>query len=138
MYIDLICDEPEVEWNCPEGCFSGKLIAIKPVLDPDQLTKQVFKFIFEVQVPEMPDKSVRAIKKLTYSNGSKSMFRKTLVDWLGKEYVSMLGTRFNTDVLLNKPADLVTRHIHNDGYDNPFVVIDAIRPVDSINKGTGI
>jgi hypothetical protein len=138
MLIQFIDTQPEIEWVCPEGCFSATLIAINPVFNPDKPKQQDLKFIFEVHVPNTPEKSFRAIKKLTVSVSSKSIFKKTLEEWLGREFVRALGREFNTDLLLNQRADLVLRHIHNEGHENPYVVIDAIRSIGSINAGEGI
>jgi hypothetical protein len=98
----------------------------------------MLKFIFEVEVPSIPDMTVIVIKKYPASTKSRSPLKKTLEGWLGKEWLKQAGENFDTDDLVGEKADLVIKHIVNPGYDNPFVMLESIHPLGSINKGEGI
>ncbi len=103
---------------CPE--YTGKAVCV----DVTPLRKQqsqygernVFKIVFEVDVPK--DDATRYCvwsNNFTPTLNEKSSLRKFLRGWFGRELSKAELEDFDTETLINKPAQLVVVHQHKDG-----------------------
>jgi hypothetical protein len=134
MLIELE-PEKEVSFLCPTGLFDAVLAGVKPELDTSHYPpKQLIKFIFDVEVPTMPDKLVKVIKRVPYSSKPNSLLRKMLKCWLGRELLKKIGEQFSTEALLGQRAQLVIQHMHNEGYENPYVMVESILPPGTLTE----
>lgn len=132
MKIDIEY-EKQVTFVCQEGCYKGTLDAIKPFReDKDGKTYEFMKFIFVLNVPSIPDKTVKVIKKVLVAPISNTQLRKFLEGWLGAEEVKKLNGA-DMEVLIGKEAAVHVHQEFNKGFDDPLTVVDAVLPVSSID-----
>ncbi len=84
-----------------------------------------------------PNRSYRAGKKYPKSLTHGSPLRGDLENWIGEEALTREDD-FETDELLGKPAFLLIKHRHNDGWEHPYVYIAHIGPVEEVKEAKAI
>lgn len=109
----------ETTFEAPEGNYAGELTSV--FLADQESTdglKQIFRFIFTVEVPSMSDKIVLVGKNLPPNSTKLRIF---LERWLGREFVQPIaGKTFDFNTLIGLKADIMILHIHNPGYEKPY------------------
>jgi hypothetical protein len=129
--------EKERTFNCPEGTFRAVFKGIrKDAKFKDGKLQEVARMTLEVKVPSMPDKIVTVARNFEPSIRTGSTLREMLEAWLGKQFFSQnAGTKINLDGQIDKEADIVVKHCHNEGFSKPYCHLLAMLPPGSLALG---
>jgi len=87
--------------------------------------------LFNVNIPSLKNKNPMAGRTFNFDLSRRSELRCFIESWLGAEFFSR-NTTVDFEQLIGRSADLDIIHRHNDGYERPYVFIEAIRPAGSL------
>ena len=124
---------PKVQcWNCPEGNYPATCVGVREVTEvKNGKPVHLVQLVFEIDVGE--DDNVRYLAKRRYELPVKagSKLLDDLTGWLGEAFLRN-HREFDPATLKGRQADLVLVHIHNEGYEKPWVHIESIHAAGSL------
>ena len=126
----------EKSFDCPEGIFSGTFVEHKLTTKPTETGLQdCARLVFQVDELSTDDKLVLVGKNFFPSLKKGSKLRQMLDFWLGAEFVPehKQGNQLDFDLLNGRKADLVVKHIDNEGHPKPYVFLEGFFPPGSIS-----
>ena len=125
----------ETTFECPEGPLRASLYDIREHLIPTKtgVDKQV-RLLFEVKHKRPDNKLVLVGKNYPPSLARGSGLREVLENWQGSEFFAHAGNQVDLKTLVEREADIVTRHRHNAGYRQPFVDLVGVYPPGTLTS----
>jgi hypothetical protein len=129
--------EKERTFDCPEGTFRAVFKGIRrDAKFKDGKLQELARMTFEARVPSMPDKIVTVARSFEPSIRPGSPMREMLKGWLGRQFFSEnAGRKINLDGQMDKEAEIVVKHCHNEGFRKPYCHLLAILPPGSVALG---
>lgn len=101
-----------------EGTFNAVCVDITPLVKQESKfgVREVFRIVFETDAPTREDGSRQCVwsRAFTPSLNEKSNFRKFLRQWFGRDLTAEELAEFDTETLLDRPAQIVITHDHAD------------------------
>jgi hypothetical protein len=131
--MPMICPIPvDDTYDLPEGRYRAVLTSTRTLLKTttNRPVQQV-RLLFAVQIPSLKNKNPMAGRTFNFDLSRRSELRGFLEGWLGADHFSRNST-VDFDALIGQPADLTLTHLHNDGFDRPYVLIEAIHPAGTL------
>lgn len=121
---------PVTSFDLPRGNYRSKLIRTKRLIKQTAKGSQEWiRFVFEVNVPSMPNQSACAGRNFLLDLNPGSDLRNFLESWLGRDYfVARSGQDLDFDTLVGQDADISLSHYEGENYEKPLVIIDCIYP----------
>ena len=130
--MPLLCPIPRDDtYDLPEGRYRAVLNSARMLLKAANRPVQQVRLLFTVSIPSLVNKKPMAGRTFNFDLGRRSELRGSLESWLGGEWFAN-NTTVDFEQLIGRSADLNLIHRHNDGYDRPFVNIEAIHPAGSL------
>jgi len=130
--MPLLCPIPKDDtYDLPEGRYRAVLSSARTLLKPTSRTTQQVRLLFNVNIPSLKNKNPMAGRTFNFDLSRRSELRCFIESWLGAEFFSR-NTTVDFEQLIGRSADLDIIHRHNDGYERPYVFIEAIRPAGSL------
>jgi hypothetical protein len=131
--MPMICPIPvDDTYDLPEGRYRAVLTSARTLLKTtNHRPVQQVRLLFAVQIPSLKNKSPMAGRTFNFDLGRRSELRGFLEGWLGADHFSRNST-VDFDQLIGRAADLTLIHRHNDGYDRPYVFVEAIHPAGTL------
>jgi hypothetical protein len=131
--MPLICNVPKDDtYDLPEGRYRAVLSSVRPQWKPhaNKPVQQV-RLLFAVEIPSLKNKNPMAGRTFNFDLKRGSELRCFVESWLGADFFSH-NTTVDFEQLVGFNADLSLIHRHNDGYDRPYVFIEAIHPAGTL------
>jgi|GEM_PF-2340126 len=130
--MPLICPIPKDDtYDLPEGRYRAVLNSARTLLKPTSRPVQQVRLLFNVNIPSLKNKNPMAGRTFNFELSRRSELRCFIESWLGADFFNR-NTTVDFEELVGCSADLNLTHRHNDGYDRPYVFIEAIHPVGSL------
>ena len=130
--MPLICPIPKDDtYDLPEGRYRAVLSSARTLLKSTRRPVQQVRLLFTVNIPSLLNKNPMAGRTFNFDLSRRSELRCFVVSWLGADFFSR-NTTVDFEQLVGCCADLNLIHRHNDGYDRPYVFIEAIHPAGSL------
>ena len=131
--MPMICPIPvDDTYDLPEGRYRAVLTSARTLLKTttNRPVQQV-RLLFAVQIPSLKNKNAMAGRSFNFDLSRRSELRCFVESWLGADFFSH-NTTVDFEQLVGRSADIALIHRHNDGYDRPYVFIEAIHPAGSL------
>jgi outer membrane receptor protein involved in Fe transport len=130
--MPLLCPIPRDDtYDLPEGRYRAVLSSARTLLKGTNRPVQQLRLLFAVSIPSLVNKNPMAGRTFNFDLGRRSELRGFLESWLGTEsFVN--NTAVDFEQLVGRSADVNLIHRHNDGYNRPFVFIEAIHAPGSL------
>jgi hypothetical protein len=131
--MPLICNVPKDDtYDLPEGRYRAVLSSVRPQWRPHaNKPVQQIRLLFAVQIPSLLNKNPMAGRTFNFDLKRGSELRVFVESWLGADIFSH-NTTVDFEQLVGCSADLNLIHRHNDGYDRPYVFVEAIHPAGTL------
>ena len=130
--MPLICPIPKDDtYDLPEGRYRAALSSARTLLKSTSRPVQQVRLLFNVNIPSLKHKNPMAGRTFNFDLSRRSELRCFVESWLGADFFSR-NTTVDFEQLIGRAADLTLIHRHNDGYDRPYVFIEAIHPAGSL------
>ena len=131
--MPLICPIPKDDtYDLPEGRYRAVLTSTRTLLKTTtNRPVQQIRLLFAVEVPSLKNKNPMAGRTFNFDLSRRSELRCFVESWLGADFFSR-NTTVDFEQLVGFNADLSLIHRHNDGYDRPYVFIEAIHPAGTL------
>ena len=130
--MPLLCPIPRDDtYDLPEGRYRAVLSSARTLLKGTNRPVQQLRLLFAVSIPSLVNKNPMAGRTFNFDLGRRSELRGFLESWLGAESFAN-STTVDFEQLVGCAADVNLIHRHNDGYNRPFVFIEAIHPAGSL------
>ena len=130
--MPLICPIPKDDtYDLPEGRYRAVLSSARTLLKSTSRPVQQVRLLFNVNIPSLKHKNAMAGRTFNFDLGRRSELRCFVESWLGADHFSRNST-VDFEQLIGRAADLTLIHRHNDGYDRPYVFIEAIHPAGTL------
>lgn len=124
--MPLICPIPKDDtYDLPEGRYRAALSSARTLLKSTSRPVQQVRLLFTVNIPSLKHKNPMAGRTFNFDLSRRSELRCFVESWLGADFFSR-NTTVDFEQLIGRAADLTLIHRHNDGYDRPYVFIEAI------------
>lgn len=125
--MPLICNVPKDDtYDLPEGRYRAVLSSVRPQWKPHaNKPVQQIRLLFAVEVPSLLNKNPMAGRTFNFDLKRGAELRCFIESWLGADFFNR-NTSVDVEKLVGFSADLNLIHRHNDGYDRPYVFIEAI------------
>jgi hypothetical protein len=131
--MPLICPIPRDDiYDLPEGRYRAVLSSVRTQTKPttSRPVEQI-RLLFAVNIPSLKHKNPKAGRTFNFDLKRGSELRVVVESWLGADWFNR-NTTVDFEALVGRAADLNLIHRHNDGYDRPYVFIEAIHPAGSL------
>ena len=130
--MPLICPIPKDDtYDLPEGRYRAALSSARTLLKSTSRPVQQVRLLFNVNIPSLKHKNPMAGRTFNFDLSRRSELRCFVESWLGADFFSR-NTTIDFEQLIGRAADLTLIHRHNDGYDRPYVFIEAIHPAGTL------
>ena len=130
--MPLICPIPKDDtYDLPEGRYRAALSSARTLLKSTSRPVQQVRLLFNVNIPSLKNKNPMAGRTFNFDLNRRSELRCFVESWLGADYFSR-NTTVDFEQLVGRSTDITLIHRHNDGYDRPYVFIEAIHPAGSL------
>ena len=130
--MPLICSIPKDDtYDLPEGRYRAVLSSARTLLKSTNRPVQQLRLLFNVNIPSLKRKNPMAGRTFNFDLSRRSELRCFVESWLGADFFSR-NTTVDFEQLVGRSADITLIHRHNDGYDRPYVFIEAIHPAGSL------
>ena len=130
--MPLICPIPKDDtYDLPEGRYRAALSSARTLLKSTRRPVQQVRLLFNVHIPSLKNKTPMAGRTFNFDLSRRSELRCFVESWLGADFFSR-NTTVDFEQLVGRSADIALIHRHNDGYDRPYVFIEAIHPAGTL------
>jgi hypothetical protein len=130
--MPLICPIPKDDtYDLPEGRYRAALSSARTLLKSTSRPVQQVRLLFNVNIPSLKNKNPMAGRTFNFDLSRRSELRCFVESWLGADFFSR-NTTVDFEQLVGRSADITLIHRHNDGYDRPYVFIEAIYPAGTL------
>ena len=130
--MPLICPIPKDDtYDLPEGRYRAALSSARTLLKSTSRPVQQVRLLFNVNIPSLKHKNPMAGRTFNFDLSRRSELRCFVESWLGADFFSR-NTTVDFEQLVGFNADLSLIHRHNDGYDRPYVFIEAIHQAGTL------
>ena len=132
MQIKLPTDK---SFDCPEGIHTGEFYEHRPTTKPTQNGIETYlRLVFQVEAQSSETKLVLVGRNFVPTLHQGSDLRLMLDSWLGEDFLEThaFDSKFDFEILNGRKADLVVKHIQNEGHRKPYVYLEGVFPPGSI------
>ncbi len=132
--MPMICQIPKDDcYDLPKGRYNAVLsnVRVKPHPTTNRSDQQQIRLLFAVSIPSMRNKNPMAGRTFNLDLKRGSDLRMFIENWLGVEWFNT-NTAVDFEQLVGRSADITLNHLHHDGYQRPFVNIEAIHPAGTL------
>ena len=138
--MPMICQIPKEDtYDLPEGRYNAVLasVRIKPQPAANRSDQQQIRLLFCATVASLKHKNSMAGRTFNYDLKRGSELRCFMESWLGADFFNR-NTTVDFDQLVGHSAELHLIHLHNAGYNRPFVKIESIHPAGLLTSAEAV